>query len=87
MADCGWDDCDGRHRDRAGCDGGSVYLLGVDALKEQERELRAIEYRRRVKERKRMKATYIMLVIEILLLVYSFLTLIVWYDGGAFFGR
>ena len=50
------------------------------------RELRAIAYSRAVRERRRMKASCIMLVIEICLVVFSLYLLFSVY-GGVLFGR
>ncbi len=69
MADCGWDDCDGRHRDRAGCDGGSVYLWGVASV--NERQQRAIDYIYRVREERSRRNLVLLIATEYVLLVIA----------------
>ena len=48
-----------------------------------ERDLRALEYSRRVRERRKIKATWVLTVIEIILVVYSICLAVAIHLGGA----
>jgi hypothetical protein len=55
------------------CDFGGIDLLGVATVT---REIRAAEYRRRVSEKRRIKATYQIIMIEMVLAFVSILLLL-----------
>ena len=72
------DYCDLR---RGGC---GLYVLGVDALRRDDRyEVRAADYIRRVREKRTLRATWIVLTVEIILFVCALAMLF----GGGVPGR
>lgn len=65
-------------------DGCGLYVLGVDALKRDDRsEARAADYIRRVREKRTLRATWVVLTIEIILFVCALAMLF----GGGVPGR
>lgn len=65
-------------------DGCGLYVLGVDALKRDDRsEARAADYIRRVREKRTLRATWVVLTIEIILFVCALVMLF----GGGVSGR